>query len=104
MPLYLYETVEETGRVGRQFTVQQAMSDAPLKVHPETGQAVYRVLQPPSIGGRSAFGQADSNLASDSKLERLGFTKYVKAGDGMYEKTAGTGPNVIGSDGTGLPG
>ena len=35
---------------------------------------------------------------SDSNLERLGFTKYKKAGGGKYEKTAGQGPSVISKD------
>ena len=33
-----------------------------------------------------------------SELDRLGFTKYVKAGDGYYEKRAGKGPDVISKD------
>ena len=32
------------------------------------------------------------------KLDKLGFTKYVKAGDGFYEKRAGKGPDVISKD------
>ena len=34
----------------------------------------------------------------DKKLERQGFTKYVKAGDGVYEKRAGKGPRTITRD------
>ena len=33
--------------------------------------------------------------ADDRKLERLGFTKYVKSGDGTYEKVVGKGPNML---------
>jgi hypothetical protein len=32
---------------------------------------------------------------SDKNLSDKGFTKYVKAGDGMYEKSAGKGPDKI---------
>ncbi len=34
----------------------------------------------------------------DKKLDKMGFTKYVKAGDGFYEKRAGKGPDVIHRD------
>ena len=37
-------------------------------------------------------------MKDDKKLDRLGFTKYVKSGDGVYEKRAGKGPNVISRD------
>ena len=37
-------------------------------------------------------------MADDKKLDRLGFTKYVKAGDGYYEKRAGKGPDVLHKD------
>ena len=30
-------------------------------------------------------------MTSDKNLAAKGFTKYVKTGDGTYEKTAGTG-------------
>ena len=100
MPLYLYETVG--GGPATRFLVQQAMADPPLAVHPDSGAAVFRVLCPPAIGARSAQGRADRTLQSDSKLEGLGFTKYVKSGDGTYEKTAGTGPRVIDRGGSPL--
>jgi hypothetical protein len=32
---------------------------------------------------------------SDDKLAKQGFTKYVKTGDGTYEKTVGSGPSMI---------
>jgi hypothetical protein len=38
------------------------------------------------------------NMADDKKLDKLGFTKYVKSGDGTYEKRAGKGPDVISRD------
>jgi hypothetical protein len=41
--------------------------------------------------------KAASNL-SDKNLNEKGFTKYVKAGDGYYEKRAGKGPDVISAD------
>jgi hypothetical protein len=41
--------------------------------------------------------KAASNLR-DKNLNEKGFTKYVKAGDGYYEKRAGKGPDVISAD------
>jgi hypothetical protein len=38
---------------------------------------------------------SDKRKLSDSNLDRLGFTKYQKVGDGKYEKTAGVGPKSI---------
>ena len=58
-----------------------------------------------SVQVRGAFGslntrrtwtdrQAASRL-TDKNLAAKGMTKYVKTGDGTYEKTAGTGPKKI---------
>ncbi|WP_244651364.1 MULTISPECIES: zinc ribbon domain-containing protein [unclassified Lentimonas] len=45
MPTYVYETIpSEPKERAVQFEVQQSMKDAPLTVHPETGQAVKRVI------------------------------------------------------------
>jgi hypothetical protein len=35
---------------------------------------------------------------SNKNLDRLGFTKYERAGDGKYERKAGGGPDVISAD------
>jgi hypothetical protein len=35
---------------------------------------------------------------SNKNLDRLGFTKYERAGDGTYERKAGGGPDVISAD------
>ena len=95
MPTYVYEVIEENGEAGEQFEVVQRMSDDPLTEHPETGQPVRRVFLPFGIGGKSGLGQADKNLKDDKKLERLGFTKYVKSDEGKYEKVVGKGPDMI---------
>ena len=43
MPTYVYETTDRTKPV-RRFEIQQSMKDKPLKVDPETGEAVRRVI------------------------------------------------------------
>ena len=98
MPIYVYEVVRSDGQPGEQFEVVQAISEAPLSVHPETGEPVRRVIQPVFIGGQWSESAMHKSARDDKKLDRLGFTKYVKAGDGVYEKRAGKGPNLISRD------
>lgn len=94
MPIYVYQVVLDDGEAGQVFEVMQKMSDAPLTKHPTTGQPVRRVIQPPHIAGQYSESDTKQKL-SNKNLEAHGLTKYVKAGDGYYEKRAGKGPNVI---------
>ncbi|MCH5376396.1 MAG: FmdB family transcriptional regulator [Planctomycetes bacterium] len=95
MPTYVYEVLSESGEPGERFEIVQKMTDAPLTEHPETGQPVRRVFTAPWIAGRFAPMRTERNLNDDKKLERLGFTKYVKSDDGKYEKTVGKGPDLL---------
>jgi predicted nucleic acid-binding Zn ribbon protein len=90
MPLYVYQVVEADGTEGEVFEVMQKMSEPALTVHPESGKPVVRLIAAPNAVTRYGAG----NLSND-RLGRLGFTKYEKSGDGTYEKTAGSGPDVI---------
>ena len=98
MPIYVYEVVTDGEQTGEQFEVLQKLADPPLTQHPETGQPVRRVLTTPSVGGKWSDSAMSRNVSDDKKLDRLGFTKYVKSGDGYYEKRAGKGPDVIHRD------
>lgn len=98
MPLYVYEVIQDDGSGGEQFEIFQSMADPPLTTHPATGQPVRRVFCAPAIGGKWSESAMNRAVADDRKLDRLGFTKYVKAGDGVYEKRAGKGPDVITRD------
>ena len=93
MPIYEYLALGESGcpACREKFEVFQKISDAALTTCPECGGQVERVLSAPSIHGVGAGDQKISN----KNLADKGFTKYVKAGDGHYEKAAGKGPNVI---------
>lgn len=97
MPLYVYEVVLPDGSGGDQFEVLQKMSEDSLTQHPETGEPVRRVFSEPNAprAWTDAHGKA---AVSDSNLARKGFTKYVKTGNGTYEKTAGDGPKKIKRD------
>ena len=98
MPTYVYEIVKPDGSGGAVFEVIQPISAEPLTEHPETGEPVRRIIQPPYIGGTWSESSMNKSVNDDKKLDRLGFTKYVKSGDGTYEKRAGKGPDVISKD------
>lgn len=96
MPTYVYEILNKKGQAtGERFEVVQSMADDPLDKHPETGQPVRRAFVPFRIAGKMSPMHTDKALQDDRKLEKLGFTKYVKASDGKYEKVVGQGPNMI---------
>lgn len=94
MPLYVYEVVLPDGTGGEQFEILQKMSDPPLSRHPETGQQVRRIFAEPNAPRTWTSSQSKA-IVSDKNLAAKGFTKYVKTGDGRYEKTAGKGPKQI---------
>ena len=98
MPIYLYEILDDEGSVVATIEMLQGMNDPPLAHDPETGRPMRRILAAPRVPRKWSDSQVKANL-SDKNLERLGFTKYQKAGDGTYEKRAGSGPDVISSDG-----
>ena len=98
MPLYVYEVVTNDDSPGEQFEVFQSMAEPPLMKHPQTGLPVRRVLCAPAIGGKWSDSAMSRSVSDDKKLDRLGFTKYVKSGDGVYEKRAGKGPDIINRD------
>lgn len=96
MPTYVYEVVSENGEPGERFEYVQPMSDEPLSKHPETGQPVRRVFVPFHVAGKYAPLKTDRNLSDDKKLERLGFTKFVKSADGQYDRAFGKeGPKQL---------
>lgn len=98
MPTYVYEVILPGGEPGEQFEVIQPITEAPLTAHPETGEPVRRVIQPVFVGGQWSDSSMHKRMKDDKKLDKLGFTKYVKSGDGVYEKRAGKGPDVINRD------
>ena len=98
MPTYVYEVIREDGEPGEQFEVVQPIKDPALTQHPETGEPVQRIIQAVFVGGIWNEASQSRRMKDDKKLDKLGFTKYVKAGDGVYEKRAGDGPQVITRD------
>ena len=94
MPLYVYEIVLPDGSGGDEFEVLQSMSEPALTVHPETGQPVRRIFGTPNAPRAWTDSQGKAKT-SDKNLAAKGFTKYVKSGDGTYEKAAGSGPKKL---------
>ncbi len=93
MPLYRYQVVTDDDS-GEIFEVVQAMADAPLTAHPETGAPVTRLFTTPNAPKKWTGQNMKANL-SDKNLDRMGFTKYVKSDAGKYEKVIGKGPSKI---------
>jgi hypothetical protein len=93
MPTYVYQEILENGEAGDVFEVVQRMADEPLTAHPTTGRPVRRLLQPPGLTLK--VGSSPKVSLDDGNLGRLGFTKYQKSASGVYEKTVGTGPDII---------
>ena len=94
MPTYVYQVIAKNDEDGEVFEVVQKMSDAPLTTHPETGEPVRRIPQAPTIPGKWS-DHGTKKVLADKNLDRMGFTKYERAGDGHYEKKAGKGPRVL---------
>ena len=88
MPLYDYAPRSGKCRLCKgRFEAFQRMAEKPLSTCPKCGKPCERLPSAAAITGRYS--------TSDSRVKELGMTKYKKAGDGVYEKTAGRGPNVI---------
>ena len=67
MATYIYETVPRNAKdKPRRFEVEQKMSDAPLKVDPQTGLPVRRVI----VGGSGLVTHGASILSMNVKRSR----------------------------------
>jgi len=91
MPIYEYAAAGEAccAKCRTPFEVFQAMSAPPLERCPECGAEVAKLLSASAVHGGA------TRILSNRNIAEKGFTKYQRAGDGVYEKVAGKGPNVI---------
>ena len=98
MPTYLYQELLPDGTEGDCFEMVQRMSDPPLKVHPETGNAVRKVFVAPNLPKKYTEGATKKKLTNEN-VEKHGFTRYEKDKvSGKYHKTAGKdkrAPDVV---------
>jgi len=95
MPFYEYiSTDPEAGcdYCSQPVTILQKIDDPPMEQCPYCSQAVRRLISPPSLSGKH------SRAPSSEEVEKAGFTQYRKIGKGVYEKSAGKGPDIISSD------
>ena len=67
------------------------ISDPALEQCPECGTPVVRKISPPHLA-------TSTPSLSESNIEKHGFTQYRKVEKGVYEKTAGKGPDFISDD------
>lgn len=89
MPYYDYApTSGQCDRCNGVFEVFQRIAEDKLTHCPTCQQPCERLISAATIGGKYS--------TSNSRVKELGMTKYVKAGDGVYERAAGSGgPKVI---------
>lgn len=99
MPIYVYEFLDTSGKgTGETFEIVQSMKDDALTRHPDTGRPCRRAITPPTIAGKWSDIKGKSAL-SNANLERMGFTKYEKRGNGYMERVAGKeGPKSISAE------
>lgn len=89
MPIYEYApTSGHCEKCKGRFEVMQRMADPRLAACPACGQPCERRISAVALGGTWSL--------SDSKIKNSGLTQYKKAGDGVYERTVGTGgPEIL---------
>jgi len=95
MPIFDYRCADETQgcehcRPG--FEHMEKLNADPLTTCPKCGAPVRKLISAPAL----AIGGA--HLQKEKRIGDAGFTQYRKIGKGVYEKTAGKGPNIISGD------
>ncbi|MEM9304704.1 MAG: zinc ribbon domain-containing protein [Pseudomonadota bacterium] len=96
MPVYQYRVVadaEGCDQCRETFELRQRISDDSLRHCEACGSPVERIISAPYVRG------GDAHRLGESHLEKHGFTQYKRSGKGVYEKTAGKGPDLIADDG-----
>ncbi|MEJ8567553.1 FmdB family zinc ribbon protein [Elongatibacter sediminis] len=90
MPIYEYRatTSRSCPQCESGLEALQKLSDPPLAACPDCGAPLKRVISAASLP------TSDDTLSREN-IERHGFTQYKKAGAGVYEKTAGNGPDKL---------
>lgn len=93
MPIYEYAPTGDAhcDHCKDGFDVMQKMNDPKLTQCPQCDASVERRISAPNLG---TAGPA----MTESNIEKHGFTQYRKLEKGVYEKTAGKGPDFISDD------
>ena len=85
MPTYTYESVEmnkSCKKCRSPFEIEQSIKDEPLKICPECGSAIKRVITAVNI----SMAQSTKSILSDKNIKKHGFTKLVNEGGGKFRK------------------
>lgn len=90
MPIYEYQAIgpDSCDNCINGFDVMQKLSDEPVKLCPECFHAVRRKISAPNLA-------SPTPSLSNENIEKHGFTQFRKVEKGVYEKTAGKGPDFI---------
>jgi len=90
MPIYEYQATGQPccDHCRNGFDVMQKLSDKPLEFCPECYNPVRRKISRPNLA-------SPAPSLSEANLEKHGFTQFRKVEKGVYEKTAGKGPDFI---------
>ena len=90
MPIYEYQAAGQKccDYCETSFDFMQKLSDEPLKFCPECYNPVRRKISRPNL-------TSPVPSLSNENIEKHGFTQFKKVEKGVYEKTAGKGPDFI---------
>lgn len=90
MPIYEYQASGDQSctHCEKAFDVMQKLADAPLKYCPECHNPVMRKISRPNLA-------RPTPSLSKENIEKHGLTQFKKVEKGVYEKTAGKGPDFI---------
>jgi len=101
MPTYLYETIPADGRARERFEIVQRMSDAPLTVHPRTGDPVRRIVS----GGLAVMGKpVRRSTVVNKQLAAATPCGCSRTALAQLTRPAGRGPRMTTRAGCGGPG
>ena len=90
MPIYEYQASGDKNcdHCRMPFDIMQKLSDDPLRFCPECHNPVGRKISRPNLA-------SPAPSLSPENIEKHGYTQFKKVGKGVYEKTAGKGPDYI---------
>jgi len=93
MPIYEYQASVKNGcdHCKTAFDVMQKLSDSELRFCPKCHNPVRRKISRPNLA-------SPAPSLSPENIEKHGLTQFKKVEKGVYEKTAGKGPQFITDD------
>lgn len=90
MPIYEYQASGEhkCEYCEHVFELMQKLSEPVLALCPRCHNPVQRIISPPNLA-------SPAPSLKERDIEKHGFTQFRKVEKGVYEKTAGKGPDII---------